>query len=441
MTPRSHVAHALADTFLAREASVAAMIAGASWALGQPWPWLPALCGALHARTFEHFHSFSRTELAQLILDDPSYEAAWSPALAHPQILHYCVEAPIAAAAPAWLAALALPALATVGELAQWLNVPPAELGWFADQWRASGASAPALQHYHQRWVPKRAGGMRLIEIPKSRLRTMQRKILHQLLDRVPPHVAAHGFRRAHSTLTHAALHTGQACVIRMDLKDFFPSIPAARVHALFATLGYSRSVAGMLARLCTTRTPASAFDSAAVHAALRWDERAVLRSPHLPQGSPCSPALANLCAHRLDMRLAALAATLGARYSRYADDLVFSGGVALARAMARFHAQVGAIAIEEGFTLNMRKTRLMRAATRQRITGIVVNHHPNIARADVDVLKATLTNCARHGPASQNRDARPNWQAYLSGKVAYVQMVNPARGLRLRALFDAIAW
>lgn len=441
MTPRLHVALALADTFLAREASVDGMIAAATWALGRPWPWMPAVCGALHARTADHFYAFSRDELAQLINDDPAYELAWQPGGVHPQILHYCIDTPIAPERPAWLAALELPALATVGDLAQWLNVPPAELGWFADQWRITGPSAPALQHYHQRWVPKRAGGLRLIEIPKSRLRTMQRKILHQLLDRVPPHAAAHGFRRAHSCLTHAALHTGQACVIRMDLKNFFPSIPAARVHALFATLGYASSVAGMLARLCTTRTPASAFESAAVHAALRWDERAALRSPHLPQGSPCSPALANLCAHRLDMRLAALADTLGARYSRYADDLVFSGGVALARAMARFHPQVGAIAIEEGFALNMRKTRLMRTATRQRITGIVVNRHPNIARADIDVLKATLTNCARHGPASQNRDARPNWQAYLSGKVAYVQMVNPTRGLRLRALFESIAW
>lgn len=441
MNPKHHVALALADTFLAREAGVAALIAGATWALGRPWPWLPALCAALHARCAEHFHAYSRAELARLIVDDEAYASAWLAELAHPRILHYCVDAPRAAAPPAWLAALDLPALPTVGDLAQWLNVPPAELAWFADQWRADRASAPALQHYHQRWLPKRAGGLRLIEIPKSRLRTMQRKILHQLLDRVTPHVAAHGFRRAHSCLTHAALHVGQASVIRMDLKDFFPSIPAARVHALFATLGYSASVAGVLARLCTTRTPAAAFEHAGVRAALRRDAHAVLRAPHLPQGSPCSPALANLCAHRLDMRLAALAASIDARYSRYADDLVFSGGVALARAMERFHAQVGAIAIEEGFALNMRKTRLMRAATRQRITGIVVNRHPNIARADIDVLKATLTNCARHGPASQNRDARPNWQAYLAGKVAYVQMVNPARGLRLRALFDAIVW
>ena len=441
MNPRYHVALALADTFLAREATPQSLIDGANWALGKAWPWMPTLCLALLARTGEHFHAFSRGELAQLIVDDALFSAAWTPGTAQPQVLHYCVDAPVPTAQPAWLAALNLPALRSVGELAEWLNVPPAELGWFAEQWRITHAVAPALQHYHQRWLPKRAGGLRLIEIPKPRLRTMQRKILHLLLDRVPPHAAAHGFRRAHSCVTHAALHTGQACVIRMDLKNFFPSIPAARVHALFTTLEYSASVAGLLARLCTTRTPASAFDDAAVHAALRWDERAVLRSPHLPQGSPCSPALANLCAHRLDMRLAALAESMDARYSRYADDLVFSGGPALAQAMERFHVQCGAIALEEGFALNMRKTRLMRAATRQRITGVVVNAHPNIARADFDKLKATLTNCMRHGPASQNREARPNWQAYLAGKVAYVQMVNPARGLRLRALYDAIAW
>ena len=297
------------------------------------------------------------------------------------------------------------------------------------------------LQHYHYRWVQKRSGGWRLIEIPKERLRLMQRQILRQILDRAPAHAAAHGFRRAHSCVTHAALHIGQRVVIRMDLKDFFPSIPASRIEALFVKLGYSATVAAILGRLCVNRVPAGAFRDARTGGSLLWIERQALKSPHLPQGSPCSPALANLCAYRLDIRLEALAQALGARYSRYADDLVFSGGQELERALDRFHVQVAAIALEEGFKINTRKTRMMRKGVRQQVTGIMVNRHANIARDDYDRLKAILTNCVRHGPQSQNREGRDNYREYLGGNVAHVTMVNRARGEKLQRLYAKIVW
>jgi RNA-directed DNA polymerase len=225
--------------------------------------------------------------------------------------------------------------------------------------------------------------------------------------------------------------------VIRMDLKDFFPSIPHSRVHAMFAKLGYSQSVAGSLARLCVNRTPGGVFEGRG----LSWLERQPFRSPHLPQGSPCSPALANACAFRLDVRLQALADAMGASYSRYADDLAFSGDASLERALDRFHVQVAAIANEEGFRINTRKTRMMRAGTRQQLTGIVVNRHPNNVRGEYDVLKAILTNCVRHGPEGQNREGRDNFRAWLGGRVAHMRMVNPGRGERLRKLFGEIVW
>jgi len=433
MTPKNLVALALADTMLARDA--ASMEAGIAWALGAEYPWVPSLCAAIRARTGEHFHFFSRAELADIILADDGFYEAWDPGKEEPRILHYCLDLPLATEPPPWLAALALPGLPTVGDLARWLELTPSELGWFADQWRVVNDNP--LQHYHYRWVAKRSGGVRLIEIPKQRLRHLQQKILRDILDRVPAHPAAHGFRRAHSCVTHSALHAGQRVVIRMDLKDFFPSIPASRVHAMFARLGYSDTVAGTLARICVNRTPMGVFHEFGVP----WMQRQMFRTSHLPQGSPCSPALANACAYRLDIRLASLAASMEATYSRYADGLAFSGGRELERALDRFHVRVAAIAIEEGFQVNTRKTRMMRAGARQQLTGLVVNSHPNLPRAEFDLLKATLTNCVRHGPQSQNRDGRDNYRAYLSGKVAYAAMVNPVRAQKLRALLEAIAW
>ncbi len=444
------VALALADTMLARDASVASLVDAVNWAVDAQLPWVPVMCEALLVRTGEHFHHFSRHELADIILellgrgggDDEDYEDEEEvedleilPWVELPQIRRYCTDLPLRPDPPAWLARLALPGFPSVGELARWLDATPTEIDWFADKWRLAPDTQNRLQHYHYRWVPKRSGGARLIEIPKQRLRLMQQKILRQILDRVPAHAAAHGFRRGHSCVTHAALHTGQRVVIRMDLKDFFPNIPASRIEALFAKLGYSETVAATLARLCVNRTPAGAVREQP------WATRQALRSPHLPQGSPCSPALANLCAYRLDIRLDSLARSLGASYSRYADDLVFSGGRALERASDRFHIRVAAIALEEGFNVNTRKTRLMRAGVRQQVTGIVINRHANIPRDEFDRLKAILTNCVRHGPQSQNRDGRDNYRDFLGGKVAYVKMVNPARGDKLHRLFAAIAW
>jgi hypothetical protein len=102
---------------------------------------------------------------------------------------------------------------------------------------------------------------------------------------------------------------------------------------------------------------------------------------------------------------------------------------------------QVAAIALEEGFRINTRKTRLMRAGVRQQVTGVVVNRHPNMLRKDFDTLKAILTNCVRHGPASQNREEREDYRGYLAGRLAWLNMLNPQRGLRLRSLFGQIVW
>src|SRR6185437_9583766 len=132
-------------------------------------------------------------------------------------------------------------------------------------------------------------------------------------------------------------------------------------------------------------------------------DARALYARPHLPQGAPTSPALANLCLYRADCRLAGLAKSAEAEYTRYADDLAFSGGDAFERCVERFSTHVAAILFEEGFSVHHRKTRIMRQGVRQHLAGLVSNRCMNVARSDFDRLKATLTNCVRLGPASQN--------------------------------------
>jgi hypothetical protein len=164
-------------------------------------------------------------------------------------------------------------------------------------------------------------------------------------------------------------------------------------------------------------------------------------RTRHLPQGAPTSPALANLVAFAMDVRLSAAARFDEATYTRYADDLVFSGDAAFSRTAGRFSSWVAGIALDSGFHVNHRKTRVMRRGARQRVTGLVVNAHPAIGRADFDRIKATLHNCARFGPESQNTAGHASLRAHLEGVVAWVSHVQPARGEKLREMMRAISW
>ncbi len=294
-----------------------------------------------------------------------------------------------------------------------------------------------SLRHYRFRLVSKRSGKWRLLEMPKKRLKAAQRLILEQILNVIPPHSAAHGYCVGRSIRTFAEPHCGREIVLRFDLRDFFPSVTASRVHCLFRTAGYPIEVARLLTGLCTNAVPEDVWDN---HQA-SWLTRKRFRDRHLPQGAPTSPALANLCAYRLDCRLQALAQSTNARYTRYADDLAFSGGSDFAKSASRFRITVGAIALEEGFELNMRKSRFLRQGGRQKITGVVVNAHPNVARTDYHTLKAILYNCGRFGPSSQNRNGHPDFKAHLLGRIAHVRSLNPQRGQKLQNLFEKIDW
>lgn len=339
-----------------------------------------------------------------------------------------------------------VPTLATTNALARWLELTPSDLAWLADE-RALERRAPdeALRHYRYGWHGKPSGGHRLIEAPKPRLRAIQRRILHEILDLVPPHEAAHGFRRGRSALTHARAHEGRAVVVRLDLADFFPSIGAARVRALFRAFGYPDDVAHLLACLCTNVAPPwsmpPGLPPTASHRDVkqRHDLLARARTRHLPQGAPTSPAIANLCARRADVRLAALAKRMGAIYTRYADDLVFSGDLRFARRASFFVPLAAGIAADERFVVNHRKTRIMSQATRQVVTGLVVNRSAHASRKDYDALRALLHNCARTGLEAQNRDAHPDFFRFLEGRVAWVASGDAIRGTKLAALLARI--
>lgn len=153
----------------------------------------------------------------------------------------------------------------------------------------------------------------------------------------------------------------------------------------------------------------------------------------------PTSPALDNLIAYRMDLQLSKLTSALGTEYTRYPDNLAFSGEESFAKPGKRFESLVAEIALDEGFLLHFQKTRRMRRGGRQHLAGVVVNMRPNVARSEF--VKATLTNCVHHGPAGQNRANPPDFRAHLAGRIAHMASINPSRARKLWVLFDRITW
>ena len=314
---------------------------------------------------------------------------------------------------------LGLPLLYSEQDLADLLGIPLKRLRWFTFD-----KAAETTWHYVRYTVPKRSGGERVILAPKRELKALQRKALSAIIGKAPVALAAHGFVPGKSTVTNARQHVGKAVVLKLDLQNFFPSITLPRVRGMLIALGYSFAVASALALLCTeydreeyTREGKRYFISVGPR--------------HLVQGAPTSPALANLLAWQLDRRLAGLAKTFNFTYTRYADDLVFSGEDKEAVQRLRFLTE--RIIRDEHFTVNRAKTRVSGQAARQLVTGLVVNQAVATPRDLRRTLRAILHHAETEGLAAQNRDGRKDYAAYIQGMIAYVNAASPQHAAQLR--------
>ncbi|MFL5339898.1 MAG: reverse transcriptase family protein [Gemmataceae bacterium] len=313
-----------------------------------------------------------------------------------------------------------LPWLHTAADLAARMEIALSSLRWLT--YHRNGAT---VVHYHRYEVEKKTGGARCISAPKPALKIAQQWVFDHILSKLDVDDSAHGFVPGRSILTNAAGHTGKAVVINLDMKEFFPSITFRRVKGLFRKLGYGEHVATLLALLCT-EPPRTAIevDGKVYHVALG--------QRMLPQGACTSPAITNALCRRLDRRLAGLGRKHNFTYTRYADDLTFSGDNG--KAVGKLLRSVRGIVELEGFREHPRKTKVMRCGRRQEVTGLTVNLKPQVGRKHLRELRAILHNAAKHGLASQNRAGRADFAAYLRGRVEFVCMVDPAGAAKWRA-------
>jgi len=193
--------------------------------------------------------------------------------------------------------------------------------------------------------IPKRSGGHREINVPYPSLLECHQWILKNILNRFALGTACHGFVREKSIITNAKEHLGKKFLLKMDIKDFFHSIKLETVERIFYNAGYSSKVSKYLAAFCC-------LDNS------------------LPQGAPTSPALSNIAAYHMDKELCKAAEEAKLTYTRYADDLTFSGEMIY----ANFKHHVAQIAKRHGFDINHEKTLLIKGNGQKIVTGISVS-------------------------------------------------------------------
>lgn len=444
-TPReqpSAVAAALADAFLASEVwAKKPLVDAGAHVMGARRRWLSPLVGDV-LTAFVRPPVDAPRLLTSVILRSPDLAEAVRKADERraPLRIHHHVVGPTASRPPAG----SLPRIDSIPDLASVLDLDIGRLQWLADtkHWNRRARPGP-LHHYRYEWRTRPGRIPRLLEIPEDRIRRAQRRLLTRVLALIPANDAAHGFIPGRSARTGAALHAASDIVISLDLTTFFARVTAGRIYGTLRQAGYVEAVAHVITGLCTNAVPSRVL--AAMPPGGSPDERFALRralaTSHLPQGAPSSPMLANLAIRRLDSRLTGWADAVGATYTRYADDLAFSGDGALARRPDAFIRGAQRIIEDEGHTANAHKTRVRRQGARQSVTGIVVNQHLNVSRADYDRLKATIHNCVVHGPHGQNHRRLADFRAHLLGRISWVESLNPQRGEKLRAEFLRIRW
>lgn len=262
-------------------------------------------------------------------------------------------------------------------------------------------AASNAQDRFYTKFsLPKKNGGERIIFAPYPSLKEIQRWILDNILNNIPISKYAKAYHAGSNLLENARFHKKQHIVLNLDIKDFFPSIKYRSVFNIFMKCGYSKQIATILANLCTL-------------------------DRSLPQGAPSSPAISNIVCGRIDKRISGYTVKNKIRYTRYADDMTFSGDFDIKKLISL----VRKILSEEEFILHKDKIRVMKQECRQSVTGIVVNNHLNAPRKLRRDIRSNAYYINKFGIESHVAKVAPyeqNYMAKILGKAHFIKFINP---------------
>lgn len=314
-----------------------------------------------------------------------------------------------------------LPIYNTVQELAKAMGISVGELRFLAFSRKNS-----KINHYKRFKVAKKSGGYRLISAPMPRLKRAQHFILERILNKVIVHPKAHGCVKGKSIVSNAIPHVNKAVVINQDLQNFFPSVTYKRIKGVFKALGYSEKIAVIFSLLCSEPKILDISLLGENYFAQRGDR-------FLPQGSPCSPAITNILCRKMDFRLEGLANKYGFTYSRYVDDITFSGSNEQFKHITTILKYSGKIVRQENFKLHPEKLRVMKRNQKQEVTGIVVNEKININKKSLKRFRALLHQIEQEGVKGKTWNGGPNVLAEIDGFSNYIYQIDKIKGAKYK--------
>lgn len=283
--------------------------------------------------------------------------------------------------------------ISTIEELAHLLAVSPGDISHIVSRLGS---------HYRPRKRNKKDGSVRVLNVPNEQLMLLQRKINAHVLNDVPLLSCVYGGVRDKSILDCAQLHVNQKVVHTMDIANFFGTVNPRMVRTVFERIRFRQDAAALLTRLTT-------FDG------------------QLPQGAPTSTPLANLVLLKLDRRFMHLAEIHDFKYTRWVDDLSFSGG----HRLLKLRSLLKRVVEDEGFAVSETKTKTMFQHERQEVLNLVVNRKVNLSGEKTAAIKKELTEAlATDRIPSDSTMGRVFWLRSVNGAVGS-RLVGKARGER----------
>lgn len=263
---------------------------------------------------------------------------------------------------------------------------------------------------YQTVYITKSNGKKREINKPCFVLKEYQKAIYKNILTKIPVSAYATAYQKGSSLRYSTAVHTGKPMILKLDIKNFFGSILYKSVQEMFADQGYDYFISTTLATLCCYRG-------------------------RLPQGTSTSPAISNIIMKEFDEKTAAFCRERNIAYTRYSDDMTFSGEFDKAEIIAFVENDLNKL----GFILNTKKTKLIKQGQRQTVTGVVVNEKQQLPKGYRKKIRQELYYCQKHSVKSHILHAnlteyiRPNGDVYykeyllnLYGRINYALQINP---------------
>jgi RNA-directed DNA polymerase len=248
--------------------------------------------------------------------------------------------------------------------------------------------------------ITKKNGKKRPISEPLPSLKEIQIWILKHILEKVPVNRFAKAYKPKTRLMENLKFHRNQPKVFTLDLENFFPSIKTELVEKVFLELGYSKMAANLLAKLCTL-------------------------NDGLPQGAPTSPYLSNLIFREADSVISDFCLERKIRYTRYADDLSFSGDFDENELLDKVTETVEKLNLR----INESKTKLMTPNMRQIVTGLVVNDKPQVAFNKRNELRQAMHYIKKFGFDEHRvykEIKQANYLEHLLGRINFVLQINP---------------